>query len=178
MKALFMPKDERTEESGRDRIVESTRQTRPPDAARYPQMPCVAVGAVVFKNEHVLLVRRGKAPSHGQWAIPGGSVVLGETLQQAAEREILEETGIHIVAGKPVYVFDVVDRDSEGWVRYHYVIIDLDATYQGGELRPGDDALEARWVAAHELNGLDVSRPTRQLLYHRYDFGKKGVRDV
>ena len=138
---------------------------------RYPQAPCVAVGAVVFRDERVLLVRRGKAPSRGQWAIPGGSVLLGESLQEAAEREIFEETGIRISAGEPAYVFDVVDRDDDGRVRYHYVIVDLDATYRGGELYSGDDALEARWVAVHELAGLDVSRPTRELLSRQYDFG-------
>jgi len=138
---------------------------------RYPQAPSVAVGAIVFKEDRVLLVRRGKAPALGQWAIPGGSVTLGESLQEAAEREIFEETGIRITGGDPAYVFDVVDRDDEGQVRFHYVIVDLDATYRGGELSPGDDALEARWVAANELVGLDVSRPTRELLSRHYDFG-------
>ena len=69
---------------------------------RYPQAPCVAVGAIVFKEDRVLLVRRGKAPSREQWAIPGGSVILGESLQQAAEREVFEETGIRILAGEPI----------------------------------------------------------------------------
>ena len=61
----------------------------------YPEMPKVAVGAVVFKNERILMVRRGQPPSEDLWAIPGGSVELGETLQEAAEREILEETKLH-----------------------------------------------------------------------------------
>jgi ADP-ribose pyrophosphatase YjhB (NUDIX family) len=64
----------------------------------YPDLPRVAVGAVVFKDNKVLLVKRAKPPAQGLWAIPGGSVELGETLQQAAERETLEETGIMIQA--------------------------------------------------------------------------------
>lgn len=153
--------------------VEERRANEAKARGRYPDHPRVAVGAVVFKDDRVLLVRRGKAPALGQWAIPGGSVRLGETLQAAAEREIREETGIRIVAGKPIYTFDVVDRDAENRIRYHYVIIDFEATYQGGALRAGDDALEARWVAADELKGLAVSRPTRQLLRRRYGFGRE-----
>ncbi len=140
-------------------------------AGAYPDHPRVAVGAVVFKDERVLLVRRGQPPAQGVWAIPGGSVLLGETLQQAAEREILEETGLYITAGAPVLTFDVVERDAAGRVRFHYVIVDLDARYERGDLRAGDDALEARWVAPTEIDGLPVSVPTLRLLRDRYGFG-------
>ena len=68
----------------------------------YPDNPRVAVGAIVFKNNKVLLVRRAQAPSQDLWAIPGGRVEIGETLQEAAEREIFEETGITIRAQEPV----------------------------------------------------------------------------
>ena len=137
----------------------------------YPGKPRVAVGAVVFKEECVLLVRRGQAPAKDLWAIPGGSVEIGETLQKAAEREILEETGIQIRALKPIYTFDVIDRDAAGKVRFHYVIVDLAADYVMGEPVPGDDALEARWVSAREINGLEVSAATLKLLKTRYGFG-------
>lgn len=138
----------------------------------YPRYPLVAVGAVVFKNNCVLLVRRGQAPSEGLWAIPGGSVEIGETLQEAAEREILEETGIKIRAGKPIYTFDVIDRDQDGKIRFHYVIIDLAADYVSGEPAAGDDAAEARWVSVHEFNELAVSPPTLNLLKTKFEFGK------
>ena len=137
----------------------------------YPSLPQVAVGAVVFHDNRVLLVRRGKAPADGQWAIPGGRVELGESLAQAAEREIQEETGLLVAAGDPIYVFDIIDRDAAGRIRFHYVIVDLAARYLGGSLRHGDDAREARWVAAHELPDLEVSPPTRHLLTSRFDFG-------
>jgi 8-oxo-dGTP diphosphatase len=137
----------------------------------YPRHPLVAVGAVVFKNNCVLLIRRGQAPSEGLWAIPGGSVEIGETLQQAAEREILEETGLNIRAGKPIYTFDVIEHDPEGKIRFHYVIIDLAAEYISGQPAAGDDAADARWVSASELNALEVSPPTLKLLKTRFGFG-------
>lgn len=124
----------------------------------------MAVGAVVFRDECVLLVRRGQPPAEDLWAIPGGSVEIGETLQEAAEREILEETGVQIRAAEPIYTFDAIDRDAAGRVRFHYVIVDLAADYVRGEPSPGDDAVEARWVSAREINGLTVSATTSKLL--------------
>jgi len=131
----------------------------------------VAVGAVVFRDNRVLLIQRGKAPSRGLWSIPGGSVELGETLQAAAEREIREETGLLIRAREPVFTFDVIHRDETGRIRFHYVIIDLMADYISGELHPGDDALNARWVSSQEIKDLNLSEMTRQLLTQNLGFG-------
>jgi len=137
----------------------------------YPSQPVVAVGAIVFRDNRVLLVKRGQAPSRHLWAIPGGRVEIGETLQEAAERETTEETGITIRALEPVYTFDYIERDGSALPRFHYVIIDLTADYISGEIRAGDDAAEARWVAAEELAGISVSSKTLHLLKTRFDFG-------
>ena len=137
----------------------------------YPAQPRVAVGAIVFKDDKVLLVRRGKPPAEDLWAIPGGRVEIGETLQQAAEREILEETGIIIRALEPVFTFDVIDRDVDGRARFHYVIVDLTADYIRGDPRAGDDASAACWVSPHELVHLKVSPTTRRLLKAQFNFG-------
>ncbi len=137
----------------------------------YPNSPQVAVGAIVFKEDKVLLVLRGKPPAENLWSIPGGSVELGETLQEATERELREEAGITIRAREPVYTFDVLERDNKGNVRFHYVIVDLAADYISGELRPGDDAVDVRWFSADEVNKLRVSEATRKLLNERFGFG-------
>jgi 8-oxo-dGTP diphosphatase len=137
----------------------------------YPDQPRVAVGAIVFKNNKVLLVRRGKPPAEDLWAIPGGRVEIGETLREAAEREIMEETGVAIRALEPVYTFDVIDRDADGRARFHYVIVDLAADYISGKPRAGDDASAARWISSEELASMKVSTKTRQLLKARYNFG-------
>ena len=141
------------------------------DSTHYPERPRVAVGAVVFKEGDVLLVQRGQAPAEGSWAIPGGSVRVGETLQRAAEREILEETGVVIRAAAPVYTFDVIERDAEGRVRFHYVIVDLSAEYVAGTPRPASDAADAGWVSVDELQRRKVSPETIGLLKDRFGFG-------
>ncbi len=130
----------------------------------YPDSPRVGVGAVVLREGRVLLVRRGVAPANGLWAIPGGGLELGETLREAAEREILEETGITICAGEPVFTCDVCQRDDDGRVRFHYVIVDLAADYVSGEVLGADDALEARWVAPEEIENLPATKTTVKLL--------------
>ena len=137
----------------------------------YPNCPRVAVGAIVFKEDKVLLVLRGKPPAENLWSIPGGSVELGETLQEATEREIMEEAGITIRAREPVYTFDVLERDDKGKVRFHYVIVDLAADYVSGELSPGDDAIDVRWFSTEDVNKLKVSEATRKLLKERFGFG-------
>ena len=130
----------------------------------YPDRPVVGIGAVVIHEGRVLLVRRGVAPSRGLWAVPGGALELGETLQRGAEREILEETGVAIRAREPVYAFDFFERDGDGRIRFLFVIVDVAADYIGGEVRGADDALEARWLAPEDLEGLAVSKNTLKLL--------------
>ncbi|MDX5151716.1 MAG: NUDIX hydrolase, partial [Acidiferrobacterales bacterium] len=118
-----------------------------------------------------LLVQRGNPPCSDEWAIPGGKLRLGETLQQAAEREILEETGIHIKAGEPIYAFDLIETNADGEVQWHYAIIDLDAEYLGGEVCAGDDATAAGWFRSGELAQLTLNATTRKLLKTKFNFG-------
>lgn len=130
----------------------------------YPDHPRVGVGAVVLRNGRVLLVRRGSEPARGLWAIPGGGLNLGETLQQGAEREILEETGIVIRAGAPVFTCDSFERDGDGRVRFHYVIVDMSADYVSGDVRAADDAIEARWILPAEIRSISVTKTTLKML--------------
>jgi ADP-ribose pyrophosphatase len=122
------------------------------------------VGALVMHDHKILLVMRKNPPAQGQWAIPGGRIKWGETLQEAAEREIFEETGIIIRANEPVYTFDTIVRDHNNAIVYHYVIVDLAADFVGGTLSPGDDAVKAAWLSAHELKQLHVNTTTLKLL--------------
>lgn len=115
------------------------------------------------------MVKRKNPPAQGQWAIPGGRVQLGETLQKAAEREIAEETGILIQAKEPIYIFDQIVHDESGEVTFHYVIVDLAAEYVGGTLTPADDAMDAAWLEARQLQSRHLNQNTLKLLT-RIDF--------
>jgi ADP-ribose pyrophosphatase len=106
------------------------------------------------------------------WAIPGGSVELGETLQEAAEREIKEETGVIIKARNPVLAFDVVEPDEKGRIRFHYVIVDLMADYVGGEPHPADDAEDARWFSETDLAEININQKSHQLLTRLFNSQK------
>ncbi len=131
---------------------------------QYPTLPRVAAGAAVIKNGKILLVKRGQPPAEDFWSIPGGAVKLGEELERAAEREIQEETGITIKARKPIRPFNVIIKDSEGKIKYHYVILDFVGEYIEGELSPGDDVSDARWFTPEEIKKIRVTMTTVRLL--------------
>lgn len=134
------------------------------------KQPVLAVGAVVFHHDRILLVERKYAPNQGQWAIPGGKVRLGESLRVAAEREILEETGITIKAGDPIYTFEVIEKDPQGIIQFHYVIIDLLAEYVAGQPAAADDVSAAAWVDHEAFTSLPVNDTTKDLLQTQFNF--------
>ena len=136
----------------------------------YPDAPRVAVGALVRRGDSLLLVQRANAPAAGVWALPGGSVELGETLAEAAEREVLEETGVVVQAGPVVHAFDALVPDEQGRLRFHYVILDLECDWVRGEPVAGGDARDARFVTKQEFAALRSSRATVDLLRRLTDF--------
>jgi 8-oxo-dGTP diphosphatase len=129
----------------------------------YPAAPVVAVGAIICHQDRIVLIRRDKEPSRGLWTFPGGAVELGESLEEAVRREVLEETGIQVEVGEVAAVIDHVLRDEGGRIRYHYVIIDYYARPLGGMLQPGSDVNDARWVCLEDLDSLEMTGKAEEL---------------
>ena len=120
--------------------------------------PIVGVGAVMFEGERVLLVKRAHEPLKGEWSFPGGRVELGETLEEAVGREVLEETGLRVEVGPVVEILDRVHRGPDGRVEHHFVVIDYLCRCCGGELACASDAADARWVSFGDLEDCKEAR--------------------
>lgn len=121
-----------------------------------PLHPSIGVGAVVVHEGRVLLIRRGKQPLLGRWVVPGGTLELGETLEEALVREVAEETGLEVRPLAFLTAFDRIQRDEDGRVLYHYVILDYLCERLSGEPRANSDALDARFASPGELSGLSL----------------------
>jgi ADP-ribose pyrophosphatase YjhB (NUDIX family) len=117
--------------------------------------PTPGAGVVVINDGRILLIRRASGAFVDHWAVPGGRQQWGETMRETATREVLEETGLIIEVGDPVWVGDILDDDDPPV--YHYTVVDFLATVVGGELVAGDDAAEARWVPVDEVRAMRLT---------------------
>ena len=143
----------------------------------YPERPIVAVGAAVCRDGRVLIVQRGKAPSKGVWTVPGGAVDLGETMRQAAAREVKEECDIEIEVGEVVGILDNVVHDKQGRIRYHYAIVDFAARHISGELRPNDELMDAAWISPSDFDAYDVPDKARKVLLNALTLYRQREKD-
>jgi 8-oxo-dGTP diphosphatase len=110
----------------------------------------------VLRPGSILLIRRGRAPALGQWSLPGGAQRLGETAEECARRELLEETGLAVGALHLIAHVDSIHRDDAGRIQFHYTILDFAALWQSGEPRAQGDVTEARFVPFGALEGLGL----------------------
>ena len=130
----------------------------------YPQYPMVGVGALILRERKMLLVKRSHEPSKGLSSIPGGRLELGETIEDAVKREVLEECGVKIDVMRVLEVMDNIIHDDDGRIRYHFVLIDMLAHYLSGDPEAQSDAEECRWVTLSELANLDMNPRLRAVI--------------
>jgi 8-oxo-dGTP diphosphatase len=124
--------------------------------------PVIGVGVVVWKGCDVLLIRRGKAPRKGSWSLPGGRQELGETTRETAEREVAEETSVRIRVGGLLDVIDSITNGPDGLL--HYTLVDFDADWIEGDLVAGDDADDAIWADADDLDRFNLWEETLRMI--------------
>jgi 8-oxo-dGTP diphosphatase len=130
----------------------------------YPDAPLIGVGAIIIEQDRVILVKRAHPPLLGEWSIPGGMLEVGETLRQAAVREVLEETGLRVEVGELLGVFDRIVQDADGRTLYHYVLIDYLCRRIAGEPQPACDAAEARWFNRDDVGELSLPEDTAEVV--------------
>jgi len=135
----------------------------------YPSRPIASTAAYVFRNGKILLAKRGNQPGKGLWSVPGGAIELGETVHQAARREVREECNIEIQVEKLFNVVDVIMPGEKKGIKFHYVIIYLLASYLGGKATPDSDALAVYWASYRELENLDMSPVIRKNIKQAFD---------
>ena len=135
----------------------------------------VGVGGVVISDGRALLIRRGSEPLRGEWSIPGGSLELGETLEEGVIRELLEETGLEVKIAGIVEIFERIfpgepPRFVEGKTRprYHFVIVDYLCERISGEPREGGDALDVAYAREDELERFHLTETALRVLHKAF----------
>jgi 8-oxo-dGTP diphosphatase len=146
----------------------------------YPERPIVGVGGVVIEDGRALLIRRGSEPLLGEWSIPGGTLELGETLEEAVARELLEETGLEVRVLELIEVFDRIYVESAAGPaaqektrgkkgpRFHYVIVDYLCGRLSGVPCAASDVTALVFAAEHELPQYNLTETATRILHKAF----------
>lgn len=121
---------------------------------RYPSRPLLAASVAVLREGRVLVAARGRGAMAGRYSLPGGLVEPGETLAEAALRELREEVGVEAEVLRFLDHAEVIERDAQSRVVHHFVICAHAARWLAGEAQTGAEALDVRWVNVDELANL------------------------
>lgn len=135
----------------------------------------MGVGGVVIEQGRALLIRRGREPLLGEWSIPGGTLELGETLEEGVARELLEETGLQVRVLELIEVFDRIYVESTAGAgetrkgpRFHYVIADYLCERIGGEAVAGSDVTDVAFAGKEELEKYKLTETALRILHKAF----------
>ncbi len=130
----------------------------------YPTQPLLGVSIMCWKQNQVLLIKRAQEPYKGLWSLPGGLIELGESLVEAAKRELQEETNITAQITEQLETFDSIQRDKGGKLKFHYVLVVFKAKFLAGDEIAKDDATEVKWYTIDQLINLKLTPNTKQCI--------------
>ncbi len=120
------------------------------DDRLYPARPILAASLAVFKGERLLIARRARAPLVGHYSLPGGVVEIGETLREAALRELAEEVGVEAeIVGFVAHVEPIVREGDR--VRSHFVIAAFAARWRSGDARASAEVDDFVWIEPEDI---------------------------
>lgn len=146
----------------------------------YPERPVMGVGGVIVDRGRTVLIRRGTEPLLGQWSIPGGTIELGETIEEAVRRELREETGLEVRVLELIELFDriyvengAVPAQDRKKPRYHYVIADYLCELVGGEPRAGSDVTDLAFSGEDELGKFHLTEKATSVLKKAFAMSRK-----
>ncbi len=168
----------------RHRIM-GRRTFRMASSREYPERPVVGIGGVIIDQGRALLIRRGSEPLLGEWSIPGGTLEIGESLEEGVARELLEETGIEIRVIELIEVFDRIYREDESTSskvkrrpRFHFVVVDYLCERLGGEPRAGSDVTDVAFAREEELARFHLTETATRVLKKAFamDRARRGAR--
>jgi 8-oxo-dGTP diphosphatase len=127
----------------------------------YPEKPMVGIGGVIIDRGRTLLIRRGSEPLRGEWSIPGGSLELGETLEEGVARELLEETGVYV---RVLELIAATGGGNRRKPRFHYVIVDYLCERISGEPRASSDVTDVAFASEEDLAKFSLTETATRIL--------------
>lgn len=153
---------------------------RKKSSREYPDRPLVGVGGVVIDGDRALLIRRGTQPLLGEWSIPGGTLELGETLEEGVARELLEETGLEVQVIELIEVFDRIYLETAAGEsiekkgpRFHYVIVDYLCERISGIPVAGSDVTDVAYAREEELGNFGLTETATRILKKAFAMERK-----
>src|SRR6266478_3228608 len=149
----------------------------------YPERPIVGIGGVVVEGGRALLIRRGNEPLMGQWSIPGGTLELGETLQEGTARELTEETGLLVKVIEMIEVFERINFGrgaDETWTtmeerrrpRFHFVIVEFLCERISGMPVAGGDVTDVKWASEDELEKFSLTPTATRVIRKAFSLAR------